>query len=131
MAKPKRRMLLIWLGGMCCIAIFLVTAAMVIPSVQGSPFEMVLEPSGSGGTVQFVQHERGLVSARFPINVPVARSETIVLDSDRAPIPQGTIGFSDTTVLPGRFKISFGGSEFDVMQRAIVVNGKEYAWQAE
>jgi hypothetical protein len=39
-----------------------------------------------------------------------------------------TIMFSDTTILPGRFKIAIGEMEIDIMPHRIVIDGNELKW---
>jgi hypothetical protein len=67
----------------------------------------------------------------FDVAGPVARAYRVELVSDDVVIPEGTIEFSDVTILPGRFRIRLGGSEFDVMEARILVDGKEHAWLSE
>jgi hypothetical protein len=51
-----------------------------------------------------------------------------VVDQKRQP-PFGTIVFSDFTALPGRLKLRVVDHVVDIMPRAIIVDGKEIAWQ--
>jgi len=101
----------------------------IINFVQGSPFQMIIQPAGSGASVQFVQPGKQLASPLFPVAVPTSGPQIIILSSSRVTIPRGKITFCDTTLLPGRFQIQFGESQFDVMERAVIVDNREYAWQ--
>ena len=98
------------------------------------PFLILVAPYGEGATVQFIQPEGGLegtrvVSPIFTINTPVKQAFQAELTSADVAIPGAVVEFSDTTILPGRFRIRFGDKSFDVMSSRIIVDGQDVGWQ--
>jgi hypothetical protein len=121
---PLWVLIVLCLAGACLTGItFWVLAVVPI----GEPYRMILRPTGGRAVVQFLQPDRDVKSPEFPVNLAVDRSFEIVLNGDVA-IPGGEIEFSDTTFLPGRFKIRIGDTLFDVMEYRIVVNGTDIRW---
>ncbi|MDD5262790.1 MAG: hypothetical protein PHD76_13170 [Methylacidiphilales bacterium] len=55
-------------------------------------------------------------------------SQRIRIDGKEHDLPLGKIVFQDTTVLPGRFKLSIDGNNLDIMLRNVVINGQENNW---
>jgi hypothetical protein len=98
-------------------------------SLNGPPFQMVVEPDDDHATVRFIDAGTGLVSDSFRIDRRVAERQVVVLDSDSVTIPEGQIEFSDTTLMPGRFTIRIGQTIFDVMSRGINVDGEHFWWR--
>ena len=97
-------------------------------ALQGEPFQMVLKSDGGHSLVQFIQPDRSLISREFPVDLVLDSPQEFELCSNEISLPGCTIEFSDTTMLPGRFQIRIGHALFDVMQRGIIVAGKEYDW---
>jgi hypothetical protein len=105
-----------------------VIAVWVWHSLNGPPFQMVVEPNGDYATVQFRQVGAGLASNRFRVDGHFEKREVVILDSPAVTIPGGRIEFADTTLMPGRFTIRIGRTVFDVMPRSIEVDGKQFEW---
>ena len=53
------------------------------------------------------------------------------LPEEGGEIPGGRLTFQDVTLRPGRVTLVLGGHTFDVMERALVVDGVEYFWDGE
>lgn len=104
--------------------------SVIVRSVNKDPFRMTLTPNGTRTVVQFAQPGKYLLSEEFTVDLSVAASQTIDLRSSTIPIPGVAIDFHDTTILPGRFTVQIGGTEFDVMDRVVIVNGKEHHWRS-
>jgi hypothetical protein len=109
-------------------ALFLV-ATVGIDAIQGEPYRMVVRCAEGQTLVQFLRTDEGLASPEFRVNMPAASPQEVDLRSGNSVIPGCSIEFSDTTILPGRFKIRIGTTLFDVMERGIFVEGKEFDWQ--
>jgi hypothetical protein len=100
--------------------------------LAGPPFVLRLEPDGEHATVQFVNPKlvsnNEIASPKFAIDTRQSAPFETKLMSSETIVPGGTIEFSDTTMLPGRFRIRFGNRVFDVMSSRIVVDGKDTDW---
>jgi hypothetical protein len=57
-----------------------------------------------------------------------AEPERYLFPDDAKRFPYGEIIFSDHTFLPGRITFSILGREVDVMERNLIVNGREHDW---
>lgn len=108
------------LMGLACV--------LVVRSVQGSPYRMTLKPSDGYAVVQFEQPERNLLSDEFKVELKLEAPRTFELRSGTIPFPDVTVEFHDTTLQPGRFRIRVGSTVFDVMQRAVIIDGNEHEW---
>lgn len=108
------------LMGLACV--------LVLRSVQGSPYRMTLKPSDGRAVVQFEQPDRNLLSDEFEIELKLETPRTFELRSGTIPFPDVTVEFHDTTLLPGRFRLRVGNTVFDVMQRAVIIDGHEHKW---
>jgi hypothetical protein len=98
-------------------------------SLNGPPFQMVVEPDDDHATVRFIDTGKGLASDSFRIDRRIGERQVVVLDSDSVTIPGGQIEFADTTLMPGRFTIRIGQTIFDVMPSRIDVDGKHFWWR--
>ena len=116
----------------------LVSAALVVSAVVLAavlwfrlrhPFTMSIRPAGDGAAVRFAYRKTAQVSPEFPVDLPVRDTQMIILRDGGVTILGGTIEFADTTLLPGRFQIRIGETLFDVMERGIIVNGRDIEWQ--
>ena len=97
--------------------------------IGGEPFRVMVQPAGDRATIQFERPDDGLVSPVFPIDrVGLSRQVGGLRVADRL-IPACVVEFIDTTILPGRIRIRIDAQSYDVMERAVIVGGKEYAWQ--
>lgn len=110
------------------IVVSVVLALAIRSSVSGPPFRLIIEPEDDHARVHFLQPGTGQVSKTFPISLRLDDRREVVLDSATVAIPSGRIEFADTTILPGRFKLRFGDTLFDVMQRGINVDGQLSEW---
>ena len=107
----------------------ILVATTVFDAIQGEPFKMSLWSEKGESFVQFGLPAEGLTSRKFPVKVPVDAPQVVDLRSRSSAIPGCKIEFFDTTILPGRFKIRIGASLYDVMERGIFVDGKEFEWR--
>jgi hypothetical protein len=112
------------------LLLFLFATARMLKSLNGPPFQLVVEQNDDHATVQFMQAQTGLISKVFPIDIDrhFEGRQVVVLDSASVIIPGGRIEFADTTLLPGRFTIRVGQTVFDVMQSGIDVDGQPFEW---
>lgn len=95
------------------------------------PFHMVVEPANGKAVVQFYRPGKELVSPRFTVETTCEACETVVLRSPEVRIPNGSVEFCDTTLLPGRFVILFEDVRFDVMEARVYCNDEEFDWQKQ
>lgn len=98
-------------------------------------FVMVVTASTKSTTVKFVQ-PRGFDNLReespdFLVEAAVAQSIELDLRDVEKSLPGATIEFSDTTILPGRIRIRYGGRTFDVMSSRIIVDGVDESWRPD
>jgi hypothetical protein len=96
--------------------------------LDGEPYTMTITPFEGGAQIQFLEPSAHYVSPVFKVDVPFQSPYVVKLDSDELPIPGATIEFSDTTPMPGRFKIRVGQTLFDIMEERIFVDRREYSW---
>ena len=59
----------------------------------------------------------------------VLKPRTFRLPEEAEEMPETEVSFFDTTRLPGRITILSDGHSFDVMERALFVDGIEYLWE--
>ncbi|MSR56700.1 MAG: hypothetical protein EXS05_03385 [Planctomycetaceae bacterium] len=104
---------------------------LLLQEVNGPPFRLIIEPENDHASVQFTQPNARLVSRSFPINLHFDERHEVILDSASVSIPGGRVEFADTTILPGRFKVRFGETLFDVMQNGIEVGGQLTDWKTD
>lgn len=116
--------------GLVAIVALTLAASYLFPLNLGPPFLLIVEKNDDGATVQFVKDDV-VKSEKFPISIPISHPYNMRLTRQTAEVPNGTIEFSDTTVLPGQFRIRFGDDTFDVMWARIIVNDKNYFWPDE
>lgn len=124
----RRRLILTALIASVAVASATIGVAFVIASVQGAPFRMTLKSVNGLTVVQFAQPDRNLVSDEFPVDLVLDKPQTVELRSGQIAIPGITVDFYDITLLPGRFQIRVGRSQFDIMSHSIEVDGKDHAW---
>lgn len=96
------------------------------------PYQMMLQSVDGQTVVQFAWVDRlhDLVSPEFPVNISAGSPHTVsLLSADSVQIPGCRVEFFDRTILPGRFTLRIGDTVYDVMERAIIVDGKEFDWQ--
>jgi hypothetical protein len=110
------------------IAVLVIATPAIWKSLNGPPFQMVVEPGNDHATVQFFQTAAGRASKPFRIDGHFQKREVVILDSPEVTIPGGRIEFADTTLLPGRFTIRLGQAVFDVTQSGITVDGEQFEW---
>ena len=113
------------------LLVMFIVAPLYLKSLDGPPFQMVVEPVDDHGAVQFAQVGTGRISQTFQIDSRFETRQVVVLDSAAATIPGGQIEFADITLMPGRFKIRVGQSLFDVMSGAIYVDGQYFEWRRD
>jgi hypothetical protein len=124
--KTTFRILVALLAG---FAAFVLVAKFGIDAGQGEPYSMTLRRTDGQAFVRFARADVKLVSPEFRVDIPLETPRVILLRSDDVSIPGCVIEFFDTTILPGRFKIRIGEVLYDVMERAILVDDKEFDWQ--
>jgi hypothetical protein len=111
------------------IATLILPATVLITPIQGAPFRMTARRSDGQTFVRFLWPDEGLASPEFRVALPIDSPREIELRSAKSAPPGVSIEFCDTTILPGRFQIRIGSSLYDVMERGIIVDGKEFDWQ--
>jgi hypothetical protein len=101
-------------------------------SANGLPYLLHMKASENGAAVQFSMRDSGAGQARvspiFKVPVSISSDSQITLTSPNVTIPQGLIEFSDTTTMPGRFRIRFGDVVLDVMEARIIADGVSHNW---
>ncbi|WP_435016215.1 hypothetical protein TA3x_003779 [Tundrisphaera sp. TA3] len=125
----QKAILLLFIGLFGCCAGFVFVARIVVESIQGEPYQMMLRNADGRAVVQFSQPDRGLVSPEFPIDIPIETPRVAVLRSERLDVPGCEVEFFDPTILPGRFQIRIGKVLFDVMPARIVVDDVDHGWK--
>lgn len=122
---------LIAIGIALCVAL-LATASMAVRDAFGrQPFRMTLRPVDGHAVVRFTQPDRNLSSPEFPADLLIEEAHAVDLRSGNVAVPGCKVEFHDTTMLPGRFRLWIGRTYFDVMQRGIIVGGKEHDWRPD
>jgi len=118
------------------VALLALTAAVLMAGVllrfalpHHAPFRMTLRPASGRTELQFTQPDGNLESEIFVVDLPLAEPLAIDLVSDESPAQGVIIEFADATLLPGRFCLHIGNSKFDVMVRAILVDGDQHEWR--
>lgn len=82
--------------------------------------------------MQFVKRDSRnggrFISPGFQVPLSISTDLQIALASSDVVVPQGTVEFADTTLLPGRFRIRFGSVVLDVMESQIIKDGISHNW---
>lgn len=118
--------------GICaCLVLWAAAGWAVRDALGGKPFRMMLKPAGDHAVVQFAQPDRELTSPEFPADLLIEEAHAVDLTSGNVAVPGCKVEFHDTTMLPGRFRLWIGRTHFDLMQRGIIVGGKEYDWRPD
>lgn len=120
---------LIAMGIGSCMALLAGAALTVRDATNRQPFRMTLRPADGHAIVQFAQPDRGISSPEFAADLPIDEAHAVDLRSGEVAVPGCRVEFYDTTMLPGRFRLWIGRTYFDVMERGIIVDGKEHDWQ--
>jgi hypothetical protein len=125
-----------WLhGGFLALAACAVLGALVlgwrtyVELSRRKPFLMHVGSAEGQGYVQFEQPDRGWISPKFPMDGHPEGAWSVELRSGEAEIPGGEIEFSDTSLLPGHFRIRLGTRRFDVMEARLEVDGRPHRWE--
>lgn len=111
--------------------VFVVLAVFVVPLVAGilwlgsRPSWLFSASNSPEGVV--VQVYRG--EATEPTYTALLNAKTIPSDIDRVrlsnlPADIGTTTFADETVRPGRWTLRLADTELDIMERAMIIDGK-------
>jgi hypothetical protein len=119
-----------FIATVCGVVLLAFGTLLIRESVNEPPYRLIVEPNDGHSRVQFRQPGVGLVSDWFLIKMAFAERLEVTLDSISAPIPGGRIQFADTTILPGRFQLQIADDNFDLMERAIYVNGRPSSWKS-
>ena len=114
-----------------CIAATAVVMASYEVLYGNGPFRIAFTPEPDTTVVQFTYPAEHLQSPIFRVPKFVDDPFESELTSTETILPNATIEFADTTIMPGRFKIRVGDSLFDIMSSAINFNGVNYAWEAD
>lgn len=120
---------LIATGISLCMALVAGAALTVRKAFGHEPFRMTLRPVDGHALVQFSHPDQGLSSPEFRADLPLDEAHAINLRSGEVRVPGCRVEFYDTSILPGRFRLWVGRTYFDVMQRGIIVDGKEHDWR--
>jgi hypothetical protein len=95
-------------------------------------FVMIITARKDSSIVRFVQPRKyegyRPTSPKFAVEAVVQKSLELELGDAAKNLPGATIEFSDTTILPGRIRIRYGGRTFDVMESRIIVDGADVSW---
>src|SRR4051794_3052689 len=102
------------LVGLCACVVMATAAVIIVDALSRRPFRMTVRPLGGHAVVQFAQPDRKLVSPEFPVDLVAERTTSIDLRSDDIKLPGCRVKFRDTTLLPGRFRLSVGRTDFDL-----------------
>lgn len=125
----KRRLIPTALVVSAVLASVVVGLNLMFAMLQGAPFQMTLKLLNGHTVAQFAQPDHNLVSEEFPVDLAIDTPQTIELRSDKISVPGVIVDFCDISLLPGRFQLRIGRSQFDVMRSRIAINGKDHSWR--
>lgn len=80
-------------------------------------------------TIQRVQNGKESLTVIFEDKYTGALKPTYYsLPKDAVSLPDTKLIFADTTMLPGRVTLQVLGHTLDIMERALIINGKDHSW---
>jgi hypothetical protein len=113
--------------------IIILTSFLIVSCRMGTGFwEASLHKVNNSQAITFSLKPNGNLSRTVILNNISFEKSTgsYRLPEEVGGISESQVSFSDTTVLPGRVTLIIKNHTFDILQRALIIDGKEFPWNS-